>query len=239
MKVTLISRTSGDNGETPEQLIAKIARVSSSKTEDEKIEAPERLISYLIKNKHWSPFEHATLTFEIETSRAIGTQYIRHRSFTFQELSQRYANVEDVLGEDNFFQPIELRKSGTTNRQSSIEDADFNPHIEIYDALHLNHVNDKSSELIKDHLQNSLNLYKALIEAEVATEVARFVLPLCTTTKIHMTGTIRSWIHFLDLRDDSHAQKEGRVIAQHIKNIFIDEFPIISNALGYEKYNNS
>jgi thymidylate synthase (FAD) len=205
MKVTLLNSTPN-----AEEHIVEVARVSSSRKD--KKSKPEGLLNYLIKHKHWSPFEHSAVTFEIETSKAIGIQLIRHRSFSFQEFSQRY---QDVNKFEDIFEPIELRSQCEDNRQSSVEI--INPY--------------KASAIIDNFLKDAHNLYNDLLEAGVARETARMVLPLATTTKIHMTGSIRSWIHFLELRDDEHAQKEIQLVAQEIKRIFIDKFPIISKAL--------
>ena len=215
MKVTL-------NHVTPEaeNAIVKIARVSSKRTD--KVEKPEGLLNYLIKHKHWSPFEHGYMSVEIETSKAIGIQLIRHRSFTFQEFSQRY---QDVNLMDGMFESVELRKQAEDNRQSSTEI--FNPDV-LYNGY-----STAASAQIGKHFRACQDLYNQLLNEGVAREVARMVLPLATKTKIHMTGSIRSWIHFLDLRDDAHAQKEIQDVAQEIKKIFIEQFPIISKSLNY------
>ena len=219
MKVTLLNCTPN-----AEDHIVEVARVSSSRKD--KKSKPEGLLNYLIKHKHWSPFEHGTITFEIETSKAIGIQLIRHRSFSFQEFSQRYQDVNRL---EDVFEPIELRSQCEDNRQSSVKVID--------PEINFSHPRIRASMAIKNHLQKTHKLYNELLEAGVARETARMVLPLATTTKIHMTGSIRSWIHFLELRDDEHAQKEIQLIAKEIKNIFITEFPIISNALKYELSN--
>lgn len=200
-----------------EQLIIYIARVSSSR--DNKLEDYSRLLNYLIDHKHWSPFEHAYMTVEIKTSRAITHQLIRHRSFTFQEFSQRYAEVTE-------FEDIELRKQPENNRQSSGEV--FNPKIPARDSTHSN-----GKDVVSDFLQDSNLLYSRLLNAGVARETARFILPLCTKSTLYMTGNIRSWIHFLDIRDDSHAQKEIVQVAQEVGKIFQQEYPVISQALGF------
>ena len=216
MKVTLLNVTPN-----AEDHIVEVARVSSSRKN--KKDKPEGLLSYLVRHKHWSPFEHGHATFEIETSKAIGIQLIRHRSFSFQEFSQRYQDVNHL---GDIFEPIELRSQCENNRQSSTEV--INPEIDFdYPRI-------KANQAIKNHLEKSHELYNKLLEAGVAREQARMVLPLTTTTKIHMTGSIRSWIHFLELRDDEHAQKEIQMVAKEIKRIFINEFPIISKALEYE-----
>ena len=217
MKVTLLNATPN-----AEDHIVEVARISSSRKD--KKSKPEGLLNYLIKHKHWSPFEHGHATFEIETSKAIGIQLIRHRSFSFQEFSQRYQDVNRL---ESMFEPIELRAQCEDNRQSSTEI--INPDFTIIGTCTY-----PASQAIKAHLLSAHSLYDRLLEAGVAREQARMVLPLATKTKIHMTGSIRSWIHFLELRDDSHAQKEIQLIAQEIKRIFIREFPIISNALKYE-----
>ena len=148
---------------------------------------------------------------EIETSKAIGIQLIRHRSFTFQELSQRYAKVEEM-------EPVELRWQSEKNRQSS---TDVVRETKYYDY-------------IDDLVDHSLRVYQMFIDAGIAKECARMVLPMCTKTTIYMTGSVRSWIHFLDIRDDAHAQKECQLIAKEIKKIFIEQLPTISKALEYE-----
>ena len=221
MKVELVTVTPN-----AEERIVEIARVSS-KRKDKK-DKPKGLINYLIKHSHWSPFEHAFMTLEIETSKAVGIQLIIHRSFTFQEFSQRYQDV-GLLGE--IFEPIELRKQAEDNRQSS-EEA-FDPKIEGFEYKGINLMYNASS-LIDGHLVETQRLYRDLLDKGVARETARMILPLCTKTKIHMTGSIRSWVHFLELRDDEHAQKEIQLIAKEIKRIFLEEFPIISKALKYD-----
>jgi thymidylate synthase (FAD) len=208
-----------------ESTIVEIARVSS--TRKDKTANPEGLIKYLIDNNHWSPFEMASICFEIETSKAIGIQLLRHRSFSFQEFSQRYAEVQS-------FEPIEFRKQCENNRQSSTEvlakiDGDgqtFNGDdgfelLEIVDA-------------INENLLATMDLYNALLINGIAKECARMILPMCSTTTIYMSGTVRSWLHFLAIRTDEHSQKEMQIIANEIKKIFIQELPIISKALGYE-----
>lgn len=202
-----------------EDNIVEIARVSSSR-KDKKAK-PEGLINYLINHKHFSPFEHSYLTLEINTSKAIGIQLIRHRSFTFQEFSQRYQDVNKL---DEMFEPIELRKQCDNNRQSSTEV--FNPTIKF-------HATTNANEVINGMLGAIKSLYVELLNAGVAREQARMILPLTTKTKIFMTGSIRSWIHFLQLRDDEHAQKEIQLVAKEAKNIFKDQFPLISKALKY------
>tara|TARA_B110000211_G_scaffold43984_1_gene46298 strand:- start:1586 stop:2248 length:663 start_codon:yes stop_codon:yes gene_type:complete len=220
MKVTLLNVTPN-----AENHIVEVARVSSSRKN--KKDKPDGLLRYLVQHKHWSPFEHGHATFEIETSKAIGIQLIRHRSFAFQEFSQRYQDVNHL---GDIFEPLELRAQCEDNRQSSTEIINpslyrnFNTGLKSYTA----------QQVINNHFEDAHTLYNDLLEAGVAREQARMVLPLNTTTKIHMTGSIRSWIHFLELRDDGHAQKEIQLVAQEIKRIFINKFPIISKALEYE-----
>ena len=216
MKVTLLNVTPN-----AEDHIVEVARVSSSRKN--KKDKPEGLLRYLVQHKHWSPFEHSHATFEIETSKAIGIQLIRHRSFSFQEFSQRYQDVNHM---GDMFEPIELRAQCEDNRQSSTEVID--PDFTIIGTCTY-----PASEAIEKHFESCQTLYNRLLDAGVAREQARMVLPLATRTKIHMTGSIRSWIHFLELRDDEHAQKEIQLVAKEIKKHFAEQFPIISNALGY------
>ena len=220
MKVELVTVTPD-----AEEKIVEIARVSSKRTD--KKSKPEGLINYLIKHSHWSPFEHAFMTLEIETSKAIGIQLIRHRSFTFQEFSQRY---QDVSLLDGMFEEIELRKQAEDNRQSSEEV--FDPKIDSYEFTGIN-IPMNAMGLIKGQLVKTQRLYNTLLEKGVARETARMILPMCTKTKIYMSGPVRSWIHFFKLRDDSHAQKEIQLVAKEGKKIFIEQFPIISKALNY------
>lgn len=213
--------------------IVEIARASSSRTD--KTEKPEGLINYLINNKHWSPFQHSYLTFEITTSKAIGIQLLRHLSFTFQEFSQRYAKVENI-------EPIEFRLQAEKNRQSSTDSIGF---VKMsgegfgngfFVDIEKSYDNSELQEwLIKvaNLLENTLTLYQKGLELGVAKECARMVLPMATSTVIYMTGSVRSWIHFLAIRDDGHAQKEAQLIAKEIKNIFKQELPIISKVLNY------
>lgn len=203
----------------PEDYPAYIARIGKVK------DNPEKLVKYLIKHKHWSPFEHNFITFKIVTSRAIGRELLRHRSFTFQELSQRY---EEVLE----FEEIELRRQDNDNRQSSVDV--FDPEI-MWVPEDMEEYSDKASNLIKRVMCNVHALYTSLLEAGVARETARFILPECTRTTILMTGNLRSWIHFLELRDDSRAQKEAQLIAKEIKKGLLKLFPVVLNA-AYEAY---
>ena len=209
MNVKLVSMTNilVDGIDTPEELIVYIARVSSPNNQLNMETAP-KLIRYLIQNKHWSPFEMVNICFEIETSRAISHQLVRHKSIPAQELSERYSKVED-------FEPIELRKQAIKNRQSS---SDI--------------INDKT---LQDNVDKTIEAcfacYELLLEQGVARETARMVLPLTTKTRLYMNGSLRSWIHFLDVRNSEHAQKEIRLIAQEIENILKQHFPNTFEAL--------
>lgn len=213
MKVKLVSVTKSENL-SPEELIVYTARVSNPSNQHN-TETSDRLLGYLVRNKHWSPFEMVDMTVEIVTSRGIAQQILRHRSFSFQEFSQRYAEVTD-------FEEVQVRKAGSTNRQSSL--VEFNPVLERSGVW--------ASDAIENHLSESQNLYKALLDAGVAKECARFVLPITTQTKIYMKGSVRSWIHYLQIRLDEHTQLEHRQVATGIQEIFKQNFPNISNALG-------
>jgi len=223
MKTKLINITKGVgefSEKTAEEMIVYSARVSSKR--DDKFNSPEKLIKYCIDKGHWSIFEQCSMTIEIETSKAIGIQLLRHRSFSFQEFSQRYAEVQS-------FEPIELRKQCENNRQSSTEvianiDSEFNLESSNFHDLF---------DTIAFHLETTQNLYQELLDKGIAKECARMILPMCSTTTIFMSGTVRSWIHFLAIRDDEHSQKEMQLIAKEIKKIFIQELPIISKSLDY------
>lgn len=220
MKVTLKAVT--PNAEVN---IVEIARVSSTRVD--KSEQPEKLIRYLLKNKHFSPFEHSYMTVEIVTSKAMAIQLLRHRSFTFQEFSQRYAKVTEI-------EPFELRRQADKNRQSSTEK--FDPGINsLYDLFYCENEDPDTpaSEVITQYLELGMKLYNVLLEAGVAKECARFILTMATQTTLYMTSSVRSWIHMLSSRDDEHAQLEIQLIAKKIKNIFMGQFPIISKALEY------
>lgn len=221
MKVSL--KTITPNAEIA---IVEIARVSSSRKD--KSEKTEGLINYLIKHKHYSPFEHGYMTLEIETSKAIGIQLLRHRSFTFQEFSQRYSTVTKI-------EPIELREQHKNNRQSSTDVFDPCMSMDGYFAGFTPDAYLNASSLIEGHIEETLEFYNKLLEAGVARECARMVLPMATSTTIYMTGSIRSWIHLIDIRSDSHAQKEIQLISEEMRSIFINQLPIISKALGWKK----
>jgi thymidylate synthase (FAD) len=219
MKTKLVSITKSALNNTelsPEELIVYIARVSNPANQMN-VETAPRLIKYMIDHKHWSPFEMVDMTVEIETSRAIAAQILRHRSFSFQEFSQRYS-------EATTFEPVEIRKQSAKNRQSSEEV--FNPLLLTYDNWVYN-----ATEAVDDLLKEIEHTYKKLIKAGVAKEVARMILPLTTTTKIYMKGSVRSWIHYLQIRTSDDTQKEHRDVANEILNIFAENFPIIHGEL--------
>jgi thymidylate synthase (FAD) len=195
---------------SPEDFVVYCARVSNPSNQLNTQTAP-KLLKYLIEHKHWSPYEMVSVTVEIKTSRAIAAQILRHRSFSFQEFSQRYSPVTD-------FEPFELRIQSEKNRQSST------------DTLPLG---EEDLKLIQNHLIESAKLYDNLLERGAARETARMILPLCTQTTLYMSGTLRSWIHYLDLRTKEDTQKEHREIALAIRNIFAEIFPNTSEALQW------
>ena len=199
-----------------EDLIVYIARVSNPENQMNRDTAP-KLIKYLITHNHWSPFEMVDVTFEIKTSRAIASQIVRHRSFSFQEFSQRYSKVTD-------FEPIELRLQGDKNRQVGEEI------IPVTSQQHTILTN-----LISETTRSSEHCYELLLRNGVAKEVARMVLPLTTQTTLYMKGSLRSWIHYANLRSGKDTQKEHRVIAVQIKSRLIELFPNVSIALGWKK----
>lgn len=193
-----------------EQLITKMARVSNQANEDNMETAP-RLLRYLIKHKHWSPFELANLCVKISTQRDISAQILRHRSFTFQEFSTRYAVV------NNGIDVPALRRQDYKNRQNSFDDVDQD-------------IINKYTGRILDLFTEIHTLYDDMINDDIAKETARRILPLCTNTTLYMSGTLRSWIHYIDLRADVATQLEHRRIAEEIKGIFCDQFPVIGEA---------
>ena len=198
-----------------EQTMAYIARVSNPSNQDN--EKYAGLLSYCIKHNHWSVFEQSTLTLEIETTRAIAAQILRHRSFTFQEFSQRYAD-SSLLGSKI---PLpEMRRQDTTNRQNSIDDLD--PFI-----------TQRLEMQMQTLFDSSMALYQQMLNAGVAKECARNVLPLCTPTRIYMTGSCRSWIHYISLRSANGTQKEHMEVAKSCREIFEQQFPTVSEALGW------
>ena len=198
-----------------EETMGYIARVSNPKNQDNPKVAG--LLSYCIKHGHWSVFEQAHMTIEINTTRGLAAQILRHRSFTFQEFSQRYAD-SSLLG-DNI--PLfQIRRQDQKNRQNSIDDID--PFlIQKYEVK------------IKKHFEEAMKIYQEMLKDDIAKECARFVLPLATPTRLYMTGSIRSWIHYIDLRSAHGTQKEHTEIVNQIKSIFVDELPIVSEALEW------
>ena len=215
MQVKLISVTQPminqqDELMNAEDIIAYCARVSNSKNQNNVKTAP-KLLKFLIKHKHWSPFELVNMCVEIKTSRAIAAQILRHRSFSFQEFSQRYSKVTEM-------EPLELRSPAEKNRQSSSD---------ILDNENLNTM----ANLMMDA---NKQLYDDMIAGGVAKECARMILPLGTQTTMYMNGSVRSWIHYISLRTEENTQKEHREIAEAIKQIFIQYFPNTSEALKWK-----
>ena len=210
MKITKVSVTPD-----AEKLIGYIARVSNPNNQDNPQVAG--LLKYCIKHGHWSIFEQASMTVEIETTRGIAAQILRHRSFTFQEFSQRYADTNLLAEEIPMF---DLRHQDTKNRQNSTDDVPYNKKKDL-------------EEKIANHFVESMDLYNELLASGIAKECARFVLPLATPTRLYMTGTVRSWIHYIQLRGGHGTQKEHMDIAHAIEDIFIKEFPITSEALEF------
>lgn len=195
---------------TPEELIVYVARVSSPSNQDN-LETAPKLIKYLVKHAHWSPFELVDLTFEISTSRAIAAQILRHRSFNFQEYSLRYAAATDAIVHD-------ARRQDLKNRQNSIDDLSSETK-----EWFINTQKELNNEAIKN--------YNKAIELGIAKESARFLLPLSTKTRMYMKGSVRSWIHYFQVRCDVATQKEHRDIANAIRDIFYIHFPNIKLAI--------
>jgi len=210
MTVRLISITPD-----AEKTMAYIARVSNPANQENENYA--RLLAYCIKHNHWSVFEQATMTLEIETTRGIAAQILRHRSFTFQEFSQRYAD-SSLLAETI---PVpELRRQDTKNRQNSVDDLDPE-FVEL------------ANKQIETHFAQGMSLYQHLLDSGVAKECARFILPLATPTRIYMTGSCRSWIHYINLRSANGTQKEHMDIALDCKRVFTEQFPSVAEALEW------
>ena len=198
-----------------EETMGYVARVSNPNNQDNPNVAG--LLKYCIKHQHWSVFEQAHMTVEIETTRGLAAQILRHRSFTYQEFSQRYADSSMLADEI----PLpELRRQDLKNRQNSTDDMD---------QRKINHYNRK----MQQHFKQGMRLYQNMLKDGVAKECARFVLPLATPTRLYMTGSIRSWIHYIDLRSAHGTQKEHMEIAEMVRSIFKEQFPIISEALGW------
>ena len=212
MSVKLISVTPD-----AEQTMAYVARVSNPANQENENYAG--LLRYCIKHNHWSVFEQSFMTLEIETTRAIAAQILRHRSFTYQEFSQRYAD-SSLLAEEI---PLpELRRQDTKNRQNSIDDID--PFVRQEFQIKM-----------QKHFAEGMKLYQEMLDASIAKECARFVLPLAVPTKIYMTGSVRSWIHYIDLRSANGTQKEHMDIALDAKRIFCEQFPAVAEAMDWTK----
>ena len=198
-----------------EKTMGYVARVSNPQNQDNPKVAG--LLSYCIKHGHWSVFEQAHMTVEIETTRGLAAQILRHRSFTYQEFSQRYADVS-YIREDI---PLpELRSQDDKNRQNSIDDVD--PSIV-----------EKYNGKMRKHFDASIDLYKEMLHDGIAKECARFVLPLATPTRLYMTGSVRSWIHYIELRSAHGTQKEHMDLVENVRKVFKEQFPIVSQALDW------
>ena len=198
-----------------EKTMAYIARVSNPKNQDNDKFAG--LLNYCIKHGHWSVFEQAHMTLEIQTTRGLGAQILRHRSFTFQEFSQRYADTNLLADEI----PVpDLRNQDSKNRQNSTDDVPKNKKADL-------------QEKIAEHFVASMDLYNELLANGIAKECARFVLPLAAPTRIYMTGSCRSWIHYINLRSAHGTQKEHMDIVAGCKKIFVEQFPSVSEALEW------
>lgn len=206
-------------GVTPdaEKIMSYCARVSNPSNQNNDNYA--KLLKYCIDHKHWSIFEHATMTLEINTTRGLAAQILRHRSFTFQEFSQRYADTTLLAEEIPLF---ELRRQDTKNRQNSIDDIE-------------NEIKVKWNAKLREHFAKAKAIYDGMIADGIAKECARFVLPLATPTRLYVTGNVRNWIHYIELRTANGTQKEHTDIANQCKTIFIQQFPIISEALGWHE----
>lgn len=197
-----------------ETTIAYCARVSNPSNQNS--ENISRLLKYCIDHKHWSIFEMAHLTLELNTTRGLAAQILRHKSFSFQEFSQRYADTNSLAENIPLF---ELRRQDNKNRQNSIDDID-------------NEIVVKWNTQIREHFAKAKALYDGMIQDGIAKECARFILPLATPTRLYMSGSLRSWITYIALREKNGTQKEHMIIAKECKQIFCEQFPIISDALG-------
>ena len=198
-----------------EKTMGYVARVSNPDNQDNPKVAG--LLSYCIRHGHWSVFEQAHMTVEINTTRGLAAQILRHRSFTYQEFSQRYQDVSHIR-EDI---PLpELRSQDEKNRQNSIDDVDPS-------------VVKRFNKEMRDHFDKSIDLYKSMLHAGIAKECARFVLPLATPTRLYMTGSVRSWIHYIELRSAHGTQKEHMELVENVRKVFIEQFPIVSQALDW------
>ena len=210
MSVKLISVTPD-----AEKMMAYVARVSNPNNQENPNYA--KLLGYCIKHNHWSVFEQAFMTLELETTRGVAAQVLRHRSFTYQEFSQRYAD-SSLLAETI---PLpELRRQDTKNRQNSIDDVDAFTRQEFEIKM-------------RRHFDEAMVLYQSMLDMGIAKECARFVLPLATPTRLYMSGSCRSWIHYITLRSANGTQKEHMEIAEECKKIFAEQFPTVAEALEW------
>jgi thymidylate synthase (FAD) len=198
-----------------EKLMAYCARVSNPNNQNNDNYA--KLLKYCIDHKHFSIFEQSFMTVEINTTRGLAAQILRHRSFTFQEFSQRYADATLLSEEIPLF---ELRRQDNKNRQNSIDDIDHEIVV-------------KWNTQIREHFSKAKAIYDGMIKDGVAKECARFILPLATPTRLYMSGTVRSWLHYIELRSGHGTQKEHMIIANECKTIFVEQFPTIGEALGW------
>ena len=212
MSVKLVSSTPD-----AEKLMAYVARVSNPNNQDNDKFAG--LLKYCIKHGHWSVFEQAYMTVEINTTRGLAAQILRHRSFTFQEFSQRYADTNLLADEIPMF---DLRSQDLKNRQNSNDDVPDNKKKDL-------------QEKIAQHFVDSMDLYNELLANGIAKECARFVLPLATPTRIYMTGSVRSWVHYIDLRSAHGTQKEHMDVAEGVREVFTEQFPTVAEALEWSK----
>jgi thymidylate synthase (FAD) len=219
-KVKLISHTMGAGeleGKSPQDVISYVARVSNPHNQ-ESFHTAGGLLKYCINHEHWSIFETASMTLEINCTRGIAAQILRHRSFTYQEFSQRYASTELL---DKEIEVPELRRQDKKNRQNSTPDLPPGL-VKEYEGK------------IARHYDDAMWLYQQLLDNGVAKECARFVLPLGVGTRIYMTGTCRSWIHYIELRSGNGTQKEHRDIALGCKDVFRGVFPDVADALEWQ-----
>lgn len=198
-----------------EQHMAYCARVSNPSNQENENYAG--LLRYCIKHQHWSIFEQAFMTVELNTTRAIAAQVLRHRSFTYQEFSQRYADSSMLADQIPLF---DIRRQDTKNRQNSIDDID--PFVKQEFEIK-----------IRRHFDEAMVLYQSMLDAGIAKECSRNVLPLCTPTRLYMSGSIRSWIHWIDLRSANGTQKEHMLLAEAVRAIFKEQFPTVSEALEW------
>jgi thymidylate synthase (FAD) len=210
MSVKLISVTPD-----AEKMMAYVARVSNPNNQENPNYA--KLLGYCIKHNHWSVFEQAFMTLELETTRGVAAQVLRHRSFTYQEFSQRYADSSMLADKIPTF---DLRRQDTKNRQNSIDDID--PFVKQEFEIK-----------IRRHFDEAMVLYQSMLDAGIAKECSRFVLPLATPTRIYMSGSCRSWIHYINLRTANGTQKEHMDLAEGCKKVFIEQFPTCAEALEW------